>query len=169
MIREVRTGPGPGDSVIAVWEAGRQAVPPDVTPLSLGVETCGGVMTRVVQRGTAIPTRRCATLSTAVDHQWAVDVVVLQGEHERAGENRVVGRLRLAGIRAARRGYPRIEVTFDIDADGVVEVGARDRDTGAEQRMTISESWNLGLREIERIIVEAGRSRAADTVGRRDG
>ena len=112
----------------------------DVTPLSLGVETLGGVMTKIIERNTTIPVRRTEIFSTAEDNQPAVDVVVLQGERERAADNRVLGRFRLENIRPAPRGEPQIEVTFDIDANGILNVTARDKDTGAEQRITISES-----------------------------
>jgi molecular chaperone DnaK len=100
--------------------------------------------------------------STAEDNQSAVDVVVLQGERERAADNRVLGRFRLENIRPAPRGEPQIEVTYDIDANGIVNVTARDRDTGAEQSITISESSNLDSAEIDRMVAEANRNRAAD-------
>ena len=103
----------------------------DVTPLSLGVETLGGVMTKVIERNTTIPARRTEMFSTAEDNQPAVDIVVLQGERERAADNRVLGRFRLENIRPAPRGEPQIEVTFDIDANGILNVSARDKDTGA--------------------------------------
>src|SRR5690606_1540321 len=103
----------------------------DVTPLSLGVETLGGLMTKVIERNTTIPDRRTETFSTAEDNQSAVDIVVLQGERERAADNRVLGRVRLENIRPAPRGVPQIEVTFDIDANGILNVSARDKDTGA--------------------------------------
>src|SRR5205807_9968203 len=115
----------------------------DVTPLSLGLETMGGVMTKVIERNTTIPARRTEVFSTAEDNQSAVDVVVLQGERELAADNRVLGRFRLEGIRPAPRGVPQVEVTYDIDANGILNVSARDKDTGAEQRITISESSNL--------------------------
>ncbi len=105
----------------------------DVTPLSLGLETLGGVMTKVIERNTTIPARRTEIFSTAEDNQSAVDVVVLQGERERASDNRVLGRFRLENIRPAPRGVPQVEVTFDIDANGILHVSARDKDTGAEQ------------------------------------
>src|SRR6201991_954596 len=134
----------------------------DVTPLSLGVETQGGVMTRIVDRNTTIPVRRSETFSTAADSQPAVDVVVLQGERERAADNRVLGRFRLTDIRPAPRGEPQIEVTFDIDANGILHVTARDKDTGAEQGITISQSSNLDPAEVERMVAEADRNRAED-------
>jgi molecular chaperone DnaK len=134
----------------------------DVTPLSLGVETLGGVMTKVIERNTTIPARRTETFSTAEDNQSAVDVVVLQGERERAADNRVLGRFRLEGIRPAPRGAPQVEVTYDIDANGILNVSARDKDTGAEQRITISESSNLDKSEVERMVADAERNRADD-------
>jgi molecular chaperone DnaK len=134
----------------------------DVTPLSLGVETRGGVMTKIIGRNTTIPARRSEVFSTAEDNQLAVDVVVLQGERERAADNRVLGRFRLENIRPAPRGEPQVEVTYDIDANGIVNVTARDRDTGAQQSITISESSNLDSAEVERMVTEADRNRAAD-------
>jgi molecular chaperone DnaK len=135
----------------------------DVTPLSLGVETLGGVMTRVIERNTTIPARRTETFSTAEDNQPAVDIVVLQGERERAADNRALGRFRLEGIRPAPRGTPQIEVTYDIDANGILNVSARDKDTGAEQRITISESSNLDKVEVDRMVADAERNRAEDS------
>ncbi|MFI5854927.1 molecular chaperone DnaK [Streptomyces parvulus] len=134
----------------------------DVTPLSLGVETRGGVMTKIIERNTTIPVRRSETFSTAEDNQPAVDVVVLQGERERAADNRVLGRFQLTDIRQAPRGEPQIEVTFDIDANGILEVKARDRDTGKEQGITISESSNLDRSEVERMVQEAERNQGED-------
>jgi molecular chaperone DnaK len=134
----------------------------DVTPLSLGLETLGGVMTKIIERNTTIPTRRTEVFSTAEDNQSAVDVVVLQGERERAADNRVLGRFRLENIRPAPRGLPQIEVTFDIDANGILSVSARDKDTGAEQRITISESSNLDQAEVEQMITDAERHREED-------
>jgi molecular chaperone DnaK len=134
----------------------------DVTPLSLGVETLGGVMTKVIDRNTTIPARRTETFSTAEDNQSSVDVVVLQGERERASDNRVLGRFRLEGIRPAPRGTPQVEVTTEIDANGILNVSARDKDTGAEQRITISESSNLDSSEVERMVADAERNREED-------
>ncbi|MEV6442886.1 molecular chaperone DnaK [Amycolatopsis sp. NPDC051716] len=134
----------------------------DVTPLSLGVETRGGVMTKIIERNTTIPARRTEVFSTAEDNQPAVDIVVLQGERERAADNRVLGRFQLKDIRPAPRGEPQIEVTFDVDANGIVNVTARDKDTGAEQGITITESSNLDHGEIERMVTEAERNRADD-------
>jgi len=134
----------------------------DVTPLSLGIETMGGVMTKVIERNTTIPARRTEVFSTAEDNQPAVDVVVLQGERERAADNRVLGRFRLENIRPAPRGVPQIEVTFDIDANGILNVSARDKDTGTEQRITISESSNLDQSEVARMIADAEQHRDED-------
>jgi molecular chaperone DnaK len=134
----------------------------DVTPLSLGLETLGGVMTKVIERNTTIPARRTEIFSTAEDNQSAVDVVVLQGERERASDNRVLGRFRLENIRPAPRGVPQIEVTFDIDANGILHVSARDKDTGAEQRITISETSNLNQAEIQRMVADAEAHRSED-------
>jgi molecular chaperone DnaK len=134
----------------------------DVTPLSLGVETAGGVMTKIIERNTTIPARRSETFSTAEDNQPAVDVVVLQGERELAADNRVLGRFRLENLRPARRGETQIEVTFDIDANGILKVSAKDRDTGAEQSITISEGSNLDPSEVERMINEAESNRTSD-------
>jgi molecular chaperone DnaK len=134
----------------------------DVTPLSLGVETRGGLMTKIVERNTTIPVRRSEVFSTAEDNQPAVDIAVLQGERDRAADNRVLGRFRLENIRPAPRGEPQIEVTYDIDANGILDVTARDTDTGAQQSITISETSNLPKDEVERMITEAERNRSAD-------
>ncbi len=134
----------------------------DVTPLSLGIETLGGVMTKVIERNTTIPARRTEVFSTAEDNQPAVDVVVLQGERERAADNRVLGRFRLENIRPAPRGEPQIEVTYDIDANGILNVSARDKDTGTEQRITISESSNLDKADVDRMVSDAEQHRADD-------
>lgn len=127
----------------------------DVTPLSLGLETMGGVMTKVIERNTTIPARRTEVFSTAEDNQTAVDIVVLQGEREMAADNRVLGRFRLEGIRPAHRGGPQIEVTFDTDANGILSVSAKDKDTGAEQKVEIQESANLMQDDIDRMVAEA--------------
>ncbi|HSV68128.1 MAG TPA: molecular chaperone DnaK [Mycobacteriales bacterium] len=134
----------------------------DVTPLSLGVETMGGLMTKVIERNTTIPARRTEVFSTAEDNQPAVDIVVLQGERERAADNRVLGRFRLENIRPAPRGVPQIEVTFDIDANGILNVSARDSGTGAEQSITITQTSNLDKGEIERMIRDAEQHRGED-------
>jgi molecular chaperone DnaK len=138
----------------------------DVTPLSLGVETRGGVMTKIVERNTTIPVRRTEVFSTAEDNQPAVDVVVLQGERELAADNRVLGRFQLKDIRPAPRGEPQIEVTFDIDANGILNVTARDKDTGAEQSITISDTTNLDRGEVERMVEEAEKYRGEDLARR---
>jgi molecular chaperone DnaK len=127
----------------------------DVTPLSLGLETLGGVSTKVIERNTTIPARRTEVFSTAEDNQTAVDVNVLQGERELAADNRTLANFRLEGIRPAPRGEPQVEVTFDIDANGILNVSARDKETGAEQRVEISESTNLDQGDIERMVSEA--------------
>ncbi|MCX5095542.1 molecular chaperone DnaK [Streptomyces sp. NBC_00365] len=134
----------------------------DVTPLSLGVETRGGVMTKIIDRNTTIPVRRSETFSTAEDNQEAVDVVVLQGEREMAADNRVLGRFQLKDIRPAPRGEPQVEVILDIDANGILNVTARDKDTGKEQTITISEGSNLDQGEVERMVQEAEQHRGED-------
>ena len=134
----------------------------DVIPLSLGLETMGGVMTKVIERNTTIPARRTEVFSTAEDNQTAVDVVVLQGEREMASDNRQLARFRLEGIKPAPRGVPQIEVTFDVDANGILNVSARDKDTGAEQAVTISETTNLDQSEVERMLREAEQHAAED-------
>ncbi len=134
----------------------------DVTPLSLGVETRGGVMTKIIERNTTIPARRSEVFSTAEDNQPSVEIVVLQGERERAGDNRVLGRFQLTGIRPAPRGEAQVEVTFDIDANGILHVTARDKDTGTEQGITISDTSNLDQSEIERMVKEAEQHRVDD-------
>jgi molecular chaperone DnaK len=134
----------------------------DVTPLSVGLETLGGVMTRVIERNTTIPARRTEVFSTAEDNQTAVDVVVLQGERELASDNRQLARFRLEGIRPAPRGEPQVEVTFDTDANGILNVTARDKETGAEQAVTIQESANLDQSEIERMVSDAETHSAED-------
>ena len=135
----------------------------DVTPLSLGLETLGGLMTKVIERNTTIPVRRTEVFSTAEDNQPAVDIVVLQGERERAADNRVLGRFRLENIRPAPRGVPQVEVTFDIDANGILSVSAKDKDTGAEQAITITDTGNLDQSEVERMIADAQAHRDEDS------
>ena len=127
----------------------------DVTPLSLGIETLGGVMTRLIERNTTIPTRKTQIFSTAADNQTAVDIHVLQGERPMAADNVTLGRFQLTGIPPAPRGVPQIEVTFDIDANGIVHVSAKDLGTGKEQRITITSSGALSESEIEKMIREA--------------
>ncbi len=139
----------------------------DVTPLSLGVETLGGVMTKLIERNTTIPTRREESFSTAEDDQDAVDIVVLQGERQMAADNRVLGRFRLEGIRKAQRGTPRIRVSFDIDANGILSVTARDEETGKEQSVTISESTNLSRQEVEKMVSDS-EAHAAEDKSRRE-
>ncbi|HEX4720054.1 MAG TPA: molecular chaperone DnaK [Thermoleophilaceae bacterium] len=134
----------------------------DVTPLSLGLETMGGLMTKVIERNTTIPARRTEVFSTAEDNQTAVDIVVLQGERELASDNRQLARFRLEGIRPAQRGVPQIEVTFDIDANGILHVSARDKDTGAEQEVAITETTNLDPGEIERMVQDAQEHASED-------
>ena len=127
----------------------------DVTPLSLGVETMGGVMTKMIERNTTIPTRKTEIYSTAADNQTSVEVHVLQGEREMAAGNKTLGRFQLTGIPAARRGVPQIEVTFDIDANGIVNVSAKDLGTGKEQQITISGSTALSDDEVDRMVKDA--------------
>ncbi len=127
----------------------------DVTPLSLGLETLGGVMTKLIERNTTIPARKSETFSTAEDNQTAVDIHVLQGERELARDNRTLGHFRLEGIRPAQRGVPQIEVSFDIDANGILTVTAKDKETGKEQKITITGSTQLSQDEIERMVKDA--------------
>ena len=127
----------------------------DVTPLSLGVETMGGVMTKMIDRNTTIPTRKTEIYSTAADNQTSVEVHVLQGERQMAHDNKTLGKFQLSGIPAARRGVPQIEVTFDIDANGIVNVSAKDLGTGKQQQITISGSTALNDDEVERMVKDA--------------
>jgi len=127
----------------------------DVTPLSLGVETMGGIMTRIIERNTTIPARRSEIFSTAEDNQPAVDIHVLQGEREMARDNRSLGQFKLEGISPAPRGIPQVEVSFDIDANGILTVSARDQATGKEQSVTISGSSNLDKAEVDRMVKDA--------------
>ena len=127
----------------------------DVTPLSLGVETLGGVMTKLIERNTTIPARKSETFSTAEDNQAAVDIHVLQGERELARDNRTLGNFRLEGIQPAPRGAPQIEVSFDIDANGILTVTAKDKQSGKEQKITISGSTQLSKEEIDRMVADA--------------
>ena len=134
----------------------------DVTPLSLGIETLGGVFTKIIDRNTTIPTSGSQIFSTAVDNQPSVDVHVLQGEREMAADNKTLGRFELTGIPAAPRGVPRIEVTFNIDANGIVNVSAKDLGTGKEQKITIKSSSGLDKSEIDRMVKEAVAHEAED-------
>ena len=134
----------------------------DVTPLSLGVETLGGVMTRMIERNTTIPTRKSEIYSTAADNQTSVEIHVLQGERPMARDNKTLGRFQLSGIPAARRGVPQIEVTFDIDANGIVNVSAKDLGTGQQQQITISGSTALSDEEVNRMVKDAEANAAED-------
>ena len=127
----------------------------DVTPLSLGLETLGGVCTRIIERNTTIPVKKSQVFSTAADNQTTVDIHVLQGEREMAADNKTLGRFQLDGIPAARRGIPQIEVTFDIDANGIVNVSAKDLGTGKEQHITITSSSNMSKEDIDKAVQDA--------------
>jgi len=139
----------------------------DVSPLSLGVETLGGIMTKLIERNTTIPTKKSEIFSTAADGQTAVDIHILQGERDMAADNMTLGRFRLEGIPAAPRGIPQVEVTFDIDANGILNVSAKDKATGKEQRITITASTNLNKDEIDRMVRDA-ESHAAEDKRRRE-
>lgn len=134
----------------------------DVTPLSLGVETLGGVMTPLIERNTTIPVKKTEVFSTAADNQTSVDVHVLQGERPMAADNMTLGRFRLEGIPPAPRGIPQVEVTFDIDANGILNVKAKDKATGKEQSVTITASTNLSKADIEKMVNEAAENRSLD-------
>jgi len=173
--REPHKGVNP-DEVVAVGAAVQAGVLAgdvkdllllDVTPLSLGIETLGGVMTTLIPRNTTIPTRKSEIFSTAADNQTSVEVHVLQGERPLARDNRTLGRFHLVGLPPAPRGVPQIEVTFDIDANGIVNVQAKDLGTGKEQKITITASSGLGKDEVERMMKEA-ESHAEDDKKRRD-
>ncbi len=134
----------------------------DVTPLSLSIETMGGIATRIIERNTTIPTKHSQIFSTAADNQTAVDINVLQGERQFAKDNKSLGQFRLDGIPPARRGVPQIEVTFDIDANGIVNVSAKDLGTGREQNITITASSNMSDSDIDRAVKEAAEFEAQD-------
>jgi molecular chaperone DnaK len=168
--KEPHQGVNP-DEVVAVGAAIQAAVLAgeikdvvllDVTPLSLGVETLGGLMTKIVERNTTIPVRRSQTFSTADDNQTAVDIHVLQGEREMARDNRTLGQFRLEGIRPAPRGMPQIEVTFDIDANGIVNVSAKDLSTGKAQQITVTGTTQMSKEDIDRMVREAETHAAED-------
>ena len=139
----------------------------DVTPLSLGIETLGGVMTVLIPRNTTIPTKKSEIFSTAADNQTSVEVHVLQGERQFSRDNRTLGRFHLVGLPPAPRGVPQVEVTFDIDANGIVNVAAKDKATGKEQTITISGSSGLNKDEVDRMVKDA-ESHAADDKLRRE-
>ncbi len=134
----------------------------DVTPLSLGIETMGGVMTKLIERNTTIPTRKQETFSTAADGQTQVEIHVVQGEREMAGDNRSLGRFHLTGLPPAPRGVPQIEVTFDIDANGILKVAAKDKATGKEANVTITHSSGLAKEDVEKMVKDASANEAAD-------
>ncbi len=138
----------------------------DVTPLSLGVETMGGVMTKIIERNTTIPTKKSQIFSTAADNQTQVEINVLQGEREFARDNKQLGLFALTGIAPAPRGIPQIEVTFDIDANGIVNVSAKDLGTGTQQNITISSSTNMSKEDIDKAVKEAEQFAAEDKARR---
>ena len=134
----------------------------DVTPLSLGIETLGGVSTKLIEKNTTIPTKKSQVFSTAEDNQPAVSIRVLQGEREMAADNKILGNFELVGIPNAPRGVPQIEVTFDIDANGIVNVSAKDKGTGKEQKIQIQASGGLSEEEISKMVKEAEANKDAD-------
>lgn len=138
----------------------------DVTPLSLGIETMGGVFTRLIHRNTTIPTKKSQVFSTAADNQTKVGITILQGEREMASDNKKLGEFELSGIPMAPRGHPQIEVTFDIDANGILNVNAKDKSTGKAQTVTIRSSGGLSDADIERMVQDAEASKEQDTARR---
>jgi len=174
--KELHKGVNP-DEVVAIGaaiQAGvlagdvRDVVLLDVTPLSVGIETLGSVMTRLIERNTTIPTRKGEIFTTAADNQTSVEIHVLQGEREMARDNRTLGRFHLVGIPSAPRGIPQIEVTFDIDANGILNVGAKDTATAKEQKITITHSSGLAKEEIDRMVEEADSHAAEDKQRRQE-
>jgi len=139
----------------------------DVTPLSLGVETLGGVTTKMIERNTTIPAKKSEVYSTAADNQTSVEIHVLQGEREMAADNRTLGRFHLEGIMPAPRGVPKVEVTFDIDANGIVHVSAKDLATGKEQKITITASSGLSDDEIDKMVKDAEKNKSDDEAKRK--
>ncbi|KAI0261805.1 mitochondrial heat shock protein SSC1 precursor [Russula aff. rugulosa BPL654] len=138
----------------------------DVTPLSLSIETLSGIMTKLISRNTTIPTKKSQVFSTAADGQTAIEVKIFQGERELVRDNKLLGNFNLVGIPPAPKGVPQIEITFDIDADGIVNVSAKDKATGKDQSMTIASSSGLSDKEIERMVVDAGQCAEQDKARR---
>jgi molecular chaperone DnaK len=138
----------------------------DVTPLSLGIETLGGIMTKLIQRNTTIPTKKSQVFSTAADGQTAIEVKIYQGERELVRDNKMLGNFNLVGIPPAPKGVPQIEITFDIDADGIVHVNAKDKATNKDQSMTIASSSGLSDKDIERMVSDAERFAESDNARR---
>jgi L1 cell adhesion molecule like protein len=139
----------------------------DVCPLSLGIETMGGIMTKLIGRNTTIPTKKSQTFSTAADNQTKVGITVLQGEREFAKDNKKLGDFELTGIPMAPRGHPQVEVTFDIDANGIMNVSARDKSTGKQQNITIKSSGGLSDADIDRMVKEAEAAAEADQAAKK--